>query len=233
MTELDQSANTEVRQPPDNMTFNFFLHYRDNMLDERRNQHNLWQEIIRKINDNPRSTAHFDDDPHIFQKDDSRDYCIFIQCKKGTQRGFVRNYFSARGSFGKGIFDTYRFDRGNTHYGDTALAKYNSIVIEDAWTPVNSAAKIYCEENEARLRRKASIKKDLLDPDFQKTGTFKELLQDFGIKYKLREVEDVDAYFKLLDEAECDRLFFEGLMKRGDLETMKESLDEYLHNIQE
>ena len=47
------------------------------------------------------------------------------------------------------------------------------------------------------------------------------------------EIDDVDAYFKLLDEDDADRLFFEALNRRGDFEAMRENLDEYMQKQQE
>ena len=56
---------------------------------------------------------------------------------------------------------------------------------------------------------------------------------DFGCKYKLGDLDDVDDYFKKLDEANAERLFYEAMMKRGEFDTMKDSLDEYLQNQQD
>ena len=46
--------------------------------------------------------------------------------------------------------------------------------------------------------------------------------------YKRGEVEDVDKYFRYVEEQGADRLLFEGLMKRGDFDQMQDGIDEHL-----
>ena len=116
--------------------------------------------------------------------------------------------------------------------GNAALPKMESIVIDDHWLPNNEPAKIYTRDNETRLRQKAAIKKDLNDAEFKKSGTLKEIINDFGAKYKVSEVESVHDYFKMLDEANAERLFFEALRNKSDFEGMRDTLDEYLQHDQ-
>ena len=54
------------------------------------------------------------------------------------------------------------------------------------------------------------------------------MINDFGAKYKVSEVESVHEYFKMLDEANAERLFFEALRNKSDFEGMRDTLDEYL-----
>ena len=60
----------------------------------------------------------------------------------------------------------------------------------------------------------------MTDADFQKSASVKECILDFGCKYKLGEIDDADHYLKKLDESGAERLFFETLTKRSDLESM-------------
>ena len=61
----------------------------------------------------------------------------------------------------------------------------------------------------------------------------KELLFDFGARYKAGEVDDPDQYFRLLEDAKAERLFMEAATRRSDFDGIKESLDEYMQNLQE
>ena len=108
------------------------------------------------------------------------------------------------------------------------MKRLEAICIAEHWDPQNTAATRYCEDNEARLRTKAAIKKNPEDAEFQKSGTHKDVLFDFGAKYKSGEVESIDSYYKSLDDANAERLFFESVTRRPEFESMKENLDEYL-----
>ena len=56
----------------------------------------------------------------------------------------------------------------------------------------------------------------------------KDITHDFGMRYKKGEIESVDKYFKYMDDKGADRLFFEGLMRKSDFESMREHLDDYM-----
>ena len=56
---------------------------------------------------------------------------------------------------------------------------------------------------------------------------------DFATRYKEAEVDSVDNYFNLLEEAGAEELFFRCLMRRDDFEKMAEHLDEHFQAQQE
>ena len=53
------------------------------------------------------------------------------------------------------------------------------------------------------------------------------------MRYKSGEVDDVDDYLRYLDEQGCDRIFFDSLIRRDDLELVRDRLDEYLQKTME
>jgi len=46
----------------------------------------------------------------------------------------------------------------------------------------------------------------------------KQLLHDFGTRYKRGDVESVDKYFNMLEENGADRLFLDAIVKRNEFD---------------
>jgi len=129
--------------------------------------------------------------------------------------------------------EALKFEVLEPAHGMAARSKFDSKVIEPGWLAINSITQAYVEENEKNLAASASLLRDFTDPEFLKTGTQKQLLMDFFMRYKRGDIESTDEYFKFLEEKQADRLFFEAIMKREDFEKCAEHLDDYLQAQQE
>ena len=68
--------------------------------------------------------------------------------------------------------------------GACTRQKFDSKVIEEGWLAANDITQTYYEENKDKLQQRASLLKDFDDEEFIQTGTVKELLHDFGLRYK-------------------------------------------------
>ena len=109
-----------------------------------------------------------------------------------------------------------------------AKNKFDKKVLEDGWLADNEITQQYYEQNNERLQQSASLIKDFSDQEFLKEGTMKQLLHDFGTRYKRGDVESVDKYFNMLEDNGADRLFLDAIVKRNEFDQMAEALDDYL-----
>ena len=78
-----------------------------------------------------------------------------------------------------------------------------------------------------------SLIMNLNDPEFHQNGTLKDVVHDFGMRYKRGELESIDKYFHLLSEGGAHKLLLDSLMERGKFEQMAENLDDFLQALQE
>ena len=100
--------------------------------------------------------------------------------------------------------------------------------MDDLWLACNDHTDQYIKANEERLREADKLLLNYESPDVRKNATFNQVRYDFGTRYKSGQVEDVDDFLKLLEEKGCDKLFLDCLIKKDELEMVRDRLDEYL-----
>ena len=85
-------------------------------------------------------------------------------------------------------------------------------VIEEGWLAGNEESQEYYRQNNAKINRNVSLLRDFDDLEWTEQATVKEVLHDFGMRYKADTIDDVDSYFKYLSDIGQDRIFFEAGM---------------------
>ena len=120
--------------------------------------------------------------------------------------GFNRQYFSKKGSFGTTLLNLAQLHLVEQIQGQSARPKFDSLVVEDGWNPVNDITLEYYNENNKKIEKNQSLKRNLEDLEFQDTATLPNLLFDFATRYESTEVDSTDKYFALLKDiaSHCD-----------------------------
>ena len=99
--------------------------------------------------------------------------------------------------------------------------------MQDGWILSNKITEDYYHDNKVKLIKSASLMKDLTDANFTDIATVRDLLYDFGAKYKRNLTKDADAYLQDLDDRGLEKLFFDAGLQREKFDNFQEFIDEF------
>ena len=102
----------------------------------------------------------------------------------------------------------------NDTCGRKAINLFEVRLVEEGWNPDNTKTTNYYNANHSKIKQNKSLKADFTSDEFISNGTVEDLINDFGVRYKEGSIEDVEDYFKFVDEMNCDRLLFKGGLAR-------------------
>ena len=118
-------------------------------------------------------------------------------------------------------------------YGSKAKVQFDMKVVEYGWNPIDQKTKEYYDKNKAKIEQNKTLVKDFSDCEASDEVKFKEILYDFGSRYKKGEIEDLESYFEHLDKTGCDKVLFDAGMRREEFEKLSEFIDDLLAQKQE
>jgi len=69
-------------------------------------------------------------------------------------------------------------------YGEPALNKFESKIIEEGWLAENEWTQAYIDNNEERLRSADQLLLDFTKPEVRRETKISKVVHDFGMRYE-------------------------------------------------